>query len=104
MKHSSYILYRRTFVLPTEWKGKRILLYFGAMDWEATVFVNGKEVSSHKGGYDAFTFDISGALDSTGKQELVIKVFDPTDEGLQPSGKQSVKPEGIYYTSVTGIW
>ena len=96
--------YRRTFTLPKKWSGKQIVLHFGAVDWEATVFVNGKEVGTHQGGYDGFSLDITPALTATGEQELVVAVWDPTDAGTQPRGKQVRRPESIWYTSVTGIW
>jgi hypothetical protein len=96
--------YRRTFELPEGWAGRIIMLHFGACDWETTVWVNGKEVGKHKGGYDSFEFDISHALKNKGRQELVVSVWDPVDQGTQPRGKQVLKPEGIWYTSVTGIW
>ena len=98
--------YRRTFTVPEKWTAhkKRLLLHFGAVDWDATVWVNGKEVGNHKGGYDPFTFDITDALKSDGEQEIVLSVWDPTDAGTQPRGKQVRKPGGIMYTAVTGIW
>ncbi len=85
------------------WKDKRVLLHFGAVDWETTVIVNGKQVGTHKGGFDPFSFDITDAL-KDGKGELVVKVWDPTDTGSQPLGKQIRNPHGIWYTPVTGIW
>lgn len=96
--------YRRTFELNEDWKGNRILLHFGAVDWDATVYVNGKEVGRHTGGYDPFTFDITPALKTSGEQELVVSVWDPTSDGTQPRGKQINNPHGIWYTPVTGIW
>ncbi len=96
--------YRRTWELPGDWAGERILLHFGAVDWEATVWVNGTRVGSHRGGYDPFTFDVTKALKPQGPQEIVVAVWDPVDEGTQPRGKQVLKPRGIWYTSVTGIW
>jgi hypothetical protein len=96
--------YRRTFEAPEKWVNKRILLHFGAVDWETTVWVNGKEMGTHRGGYDPFTFDITDAINKTGRQEIVLSVWDPTDTGYQPRGKQVRKPEGIWYTAVTGIW
>lgn len=95
--------YHRTFAVPTGWAGRRVLLRFGAVDWEARVFVNGKEMGRHRGGYDAFSFDITDALKPEGSQELSVAVFDPT-EGDQPRGKQSRKPEGIFYRACSGIW
>ena len=96
--------YRRTFDVPRAWRTRRTLLHFGAIDWEATVYLNGKELATHRGGYDELTVDLSGALRDTGSQALVVSVWDPTDAGTQPRGKQVANPRGIWYTSVTGIW
>lgn len=97
--------YRRTFKVSGRWrKGQRVMLHFGAVDWDTTVWVNGKELGNHKGGYDPFTFDITDALKKSGTQEIVLSVWDPTDTGNQPRGKQVKKPGGIMYTAVTGIW
>jgi beta-galactosidase/beta-glucuronidase len=96
--------YRRTFVLPVGWIGRRVLLHFGAADFETTVFVNGRNVGKHRGGYDGFSFDITDALILIGENELVVSVWDPTDSGTQPRGKQVRKPNGIWYTSTSGIW
>ncbi len=104
MKPAERIWYRRTFVLPEDWSSHRILLHFGAVDWEATVYVNGKLAGTHKGGYDPFSFDITDDMVKSGEQELIVGVYDPTDSGDQPRGKQVKKPEGIWYTSSTGIW
>ncbi len=101
---SQRLWYRRTFEVPAKWAGRRVLLHFGAVDWETTVTVNGKEVGQHRGGYDPFTFDITDALKAGSEQELVVAVWDPTDSGTQPRGKQVHKPEGIWYTPTTGIW
>jgi hypothetical protein len=96
--------YRRTFTVPKDWSKKRILLNFEAVDWETTVWVNGHKMGTHRGGYDPFTFDITDALHKRGKQEAVLSVWDPINEGTQPRGKQVRDPHGIWYTSVTGIW
>jgi Glycosyl hydrolases family 2, sugar binding domain/Glycosyl hydrolases family 2, TIM barrel domain/Glycosyl hydrolases family 2 len=96
--------YRRTFEWPELWHGKRAILHFGAVDWQTAVVVNGQEVGTHQGGYTPFSIDITDALKSSGVQNLVVAVWDPTDGGSQPRGKQSAKPDGIWYTSVTGIW
>src|SRR3954466_2466619 len=101
---SNRLWYRRTFKIPTNWKGKRILLHFGAVDWESVVWVNGKELGKHQGGYDGFSYDITDELKNSDDQELIVGVWDPTDAGPQPRGKQVRKPGGIWYTSVTGIW
>lgn len=96
--------YRRSFEAPRLKKGERLLLHFGAVDWEAVVYVNGREVGQHRGGYDPFSFDITDALKGSGSQELVVRVWDPTDTGSQPRGKQVQEPAAIWYTAVTGIW
>ena len=96
--------YRRTFTTPERWKGQQIVLHFGAVDWHAVVFVNGKRAGEHKGGYVPFSFDITAHLAPSGEQELVVAVTDPTDSWTQARGKQTQKPSGIWYTSVSGIW
>lgn len=96
--------YQRKFTIPRKWRGKRVLLHFGAVDWEAIVSVNGKEVGSHRGGYDPFSFDITESLKPAGEQELAVSVWDPSDDGPQPRGKQVKRGEGIWYTPTTGIW
>ncbi len=96
--------YRRKFEVPGNWKGERILLHFGAVDWKTTVWVNSSKVGKHKGGYDRFSFDITDALKDAGAQEIIVSVWDPVDAGTQPRGKQVKRPRGIWYTSVTGIW
>jgi hypothetical protein len=97
--------YRRTFEIPRDWKDQRVLLHFGAVDFETTVWVNGKQVGSHRGGYDPFTFDITEAVQRSGENEVVVAVLDPTDASTQPRGKQVRKPDkGIFYTATSGIW
>jgi len=96
--------YKRDFSIPNIWKKKNILLNFEACDWETTVWVDGKEVGTHRGGYDPFTFDITEALDNKKLHELLVCVWDPTDKGTQPRGKQVTSPGSIWYTSTTGIW
>lgn len=97
------IWYNRTFTVPSAWKGKQIMLNFGAVDWKADVYVNGTYVGGHKGGYAPFSMNITNALKS-GANKLVVKVFDPTTEGYQAVGKQRSKPGGIWYTPASGIW
>lgn len=99
----SVLWYQRDFSVPRQWNGKRILLHFGAVDWQADVWVNGVKVGSHTGGYAPFTFDITQALNGK-SNSLVVRVWDPTDDSYIPHGKQVRKPRGIFYTSVTGIW
>ncbi len=95
--------YKRSFNIPTSWKGKKILLHFDAVDWETKVWLNGKLIGQHQGGSDPFTFDVSKYL-KNGAQELTVSVWDPTDTGTQPRGKQQLSQKGIWYTPVTGIW
>jgi hypothetical protein len=95
--------YSRTFEVPAGWNGKRILLNFGAVDWDANITVNGKAIGEHKGGYDAFSFDITDALTPSGPQELVVSVWDPVNGG-EPHGKQDLHPGYISYTASIGIW
>ncbi len=96
--------YRRTFKVPNIWKKKHIILNFEASDFETKVWVDGKEIGTHKGGYDPFSFDITGSLGNTKEHELLVSVWDPTDKGTQPRGKQVQSPGGIWYTPTTGIW
>ena len=95
--------YKKTFTLPEEFGGKRVLLHFGAVDWECRVFVNGQPVGSHVGGYCPFSFDITDTL-KEGENELVVRVFDPTDDGWQNRGKQASESHGFWYTATSGIW
>ena len=97
------LVYRRSFDVPSSWKGKRVLLHFGAVDWRTDVWVNEVKVGSHTGGFTPFSFDITEALQRK-NNTLLVKVWDPTDKGYQPRGKQVSRPEGIWYTPVTGIW
>ena len=95
--------YNRTFTISPKWNGKRVLLHFGAVDWKADVWLNGVCVGTHTGGFTPFEFDITAAL-KKGDNELKVRVWDPTDAGCQPRGKQVNRPEGIWYTPVSGIW
>lgn len=104
MKRAERFWYWRSFEIPSAWAGQRVLLHFGAVDWECKVFVNEQSFETHQGGYDPFTFDITDALTPRGEQRLIVGVFDPSSSGTQPRGKQVDNPEGIYYTPSTGIW
>lgn len=95
--------YKRTFTTPELQPGGRLWLHFGAVDWEAEVWLNGQSLGIHRGGYDPFRFDVTDKL-VEGEQELVVAVWDPNDAGAQPRGKQINEPHGIWYTPVTGIW
>src|SRR5882724_7556699 len=96
--------YRRTFTVPVSWSGQKILLHLDATDWESEAFINGASVGIHKGGYDPATYDITSFLSGSGPQELIVRIYDPTDGGGQPRGKQTLHPGGIMYTSCSGIW
>jgi beta-galactosidase/beta-glucuronidase len=95
--------YRTKFSIPSSFKKNNVLLHFDAVDWQADVYLNGVKVSSHQGGYDPFTIDITQYIKGT-EQKLELRVADPVDKGPQPRGKQVLEPESIWYTSVTGIW
>lgn len=97
------IWYEREFTVPSSWKNKNIILHFGAVDWKTDVWVNDVKVGSHTGGFTPFSFDITPALQK-GSNKLTVKVWDPTDKGYQPRGKQVNNPGGIWYTPVSGIW
>ena len=96
--------YKKEISIPSKLRRNNLLLHFGAVDWQADVFVNGKKVGTHRGGYDPFYFDITTALKKGSDQEVAVRVWDPTDDGPQPRGKQVKKPESIWYTPVSGIW
>ncbi|MCL2508095.1 MAG: glycoside hydrolase family 2 [Oscillospiraceae bacterium] len=95
--------YRKRFLLDKSFQNRRCILHFGAVDWQCTVFVNGREAGSHTGGYCPFSFDITGFL-RDGENELTVRVYDPTDAGWQQRGKQVLKPGGLWYTATSGIW
>ena len=100
--------YHRVFRAPDLTGHKRLLLHFGAVDWETKVWVNGQAVGEHRGGYDPFTLEISSAVRPDADNELTVAVFDPGIAGYQPDGKQNyrkfIKPGGIAYTASSGIW
>ena len=96
--------YEREFTVPRGWKGDRVLLHFGAVDWKAEVYVDGQMAGEHTGGYTPFSFDITDLLAKGRKHTLKLKVTDGTDKWFQPRGKQVSRPHGIWYTAVTGIW
>ncbi|SMO89004.1 Glycosyl hydrolases family 2, TIM barrel domain [Saccharicrinis carchari] len=96
--------YHQSFIVPPNWKNQRVLLHFGAVDWETDVWINDVKVGSHRGGYTPFSFDLTPFLTRGGNQKLEVRVWDPSDKGFQPRGKQVEDPKGIWYTPVTGIW
>ncbi|MCF2141907.1 MAG: beta-galactosidase [Candidatus Lokiarchaeota archaeon] len=106
LEPKNLLWYRRKFTLPSKWHDKRIILHFEAVDWETTVYINDHLVGVHRGGYTPFSFDITLYLSKNMESEntIIIKVFDPTEKGHQPSGKQWLKPAIVFYTSISGIW
>ncbi len=96
--------YHNTITISKQLRKGHILLHFGAVDWQCDVYVNGQHVGRHEGGFDPFSFNITPSLKKGEKQEVAIRVWDPTNEGPQPRGKQINNPHGIWYTPVTGIW
>ena len=108
MKPNQLLWYQRNFNLPENWNigsQNRVILHFGAVDWESNIYINGKYIGGHKGGYLPFSFDITDHLKIDEKeQEIVVSVWDPSDKGYQEHGKQVLKPWGINYTPCTGIW
>ena len=96
--------YHRSFTVPATWKNKSLVLHFGAVDWKADIWINDIKVGAHQGGYTPFSLDITPFIVKDKAQKLVVKVWDPTDQGFQPRGKQVNLPKGIWYTPVTGIW
>lgn len=98
------LFYRKNFQLPPTSKNKNVLLHFGAVDWQCDVFVDGKKVGTHSGGYDPFYFNITSFLTQSKNHEIVVSVWDPVDDGPQPRGKQVNNPKTIWYTAVSGIW
>ena len=104
MEHHDRLWYRRGFIVPAAWSGRHVRLNFGAVDYESEVYINGKSVGVHKGGYLPFSYDVTPYLTKSGPQELIVRVFDATDDAGEPRGKQSIHPAGIMYTPTTGIW
>ncbi|MFP3463980.1 LamG-like jellyroll fold domain-containing protein [Leifsonia sp. SIMBA_070] len=104
--HADYMLYRRTVDVPKQYTngGKHLRLNFGAVNYDATVYVNGQQVARHLGGYDGFSADITDALTDRGPQEVVVAVHSPVDSATIPVGKQRLNPGGIFYTAASGIW
>jgi len=100
----SVLWYKRSIALAPAKKDQQVLLHFGAVDWRCTVYVNGQQAGAHQGGFDPFSIDITPFLKKGKEQEIAVSVYDPSDDGPQPRGKQVKKPNGIWYTPVTGIW
>jgi hypothetical protein len=104
-RHEDRMWYRRTVTVPKAWDGERVLLHFGAVDFDTKVWVNGELVATHTGGYTRFDADITDALTGKGPQEVVVGVVDQADKTWQPLGKQRITPDkGIFYEGASGIW
>ncbi len=103
LKPEQRLWYRRKFSLTKAFAGKRTVLHFGAVDWQCSVWVNSTLIGEHTGGYNPFYFDITDAL-TDGENELIVKVYDPTDTGHQQRGKQVTETHGFWYTATSGIW
>ena len=109
LTNTQVIYYEKTVLIPKDWKGKNILLNFGAVDWKCEVFINRKKVGEHTGGYSYFYFDITKYIKDR-KFVITLRVTDITDTfhptwgKYQPVGKQTVTPNGIWYTPASGIW
>jgi beta-galactosidase/beta-glucuronidase len=108
LRPDQHLWYRRTFTPPAMQSRERLLLHFGAVDWEAVVWLNGKEAGAHCGGYDAFTLDITDAVKRNAENTLLVRVWDATGANGEAHGKQNLgtikKPGGIMYTPCSGIW
>ena len=103
LKPSQKLWYRRFFDFPETWKGRDVLLHFGAVDWLAEVWLNNNKLGVHIGGYTPFSFEISKYLHDE-RNELVVSVWDPTNKGNQERGKQTLNPFLAFYTAISGIW
>ncbi|MFX0099279.1 MAG: glycoside hydrolase family 2 protein [Candidatus Hodarchaeota archaeon] len=106
MEHHDWMWYRRSFILPGSWDDQRIILHFEAVDWQTDVWVDGEFLGTHQGGYDPFSFEITAQMvdQYSAEHAILVRVHDPTNEGYQPVGKQSLDAGGTFYTSCSGIW
>jgi beta-galactosidase/beta-glucuronidase len=109
VEHKDFIeamWYHREITVPADWAGKRVILHFGAVDYECEIFIDGVSVGRHWGGTVAFSFDVTDHVVFGESHDLVVYVRDETRSGEQPGGKQSprYKSFGCFYTRTTGIW
>jgi len=95
--------YKRNISKPKFLNNKRFLLHFGAVDYKATIYINGKQIGEHVGGYNPFSFDITDELKNN-DNELVVSVWDPTESDIIARGKQILTPVSAWYTATSGIW
>ena len=103
MRHENFMYYRKSFTVPAGWSGRNVQLNFGAVDWQSKVWINGTLMGTHEGGYDKFSYDITGAL-RAGSNEVIVGVWDPVEGQDIPVGKQRLNRGGIMYTPSSGIW
>lgn len=103
-RHDDQMWYRKVFKVPSTWRGRRVLLHFGAVDQTATVWVNKKQVAHHEGGYTEFSADITSALNKSATQEVVVRAEDRNEDAPFPIGKQRNRPQDLSYTGASGIW
>lgn len=103
MRHEDRMWYRTTFSTPTNWRGQHVMLHFGAVDWQSTIYLNGHQIGIHQGGYDGFSVDLTANL-LPDMNELIVNVYAPVDSAGQPRGKQVKHPRDIWYTASSGIW
>lgn len=98
--------YQREIAIPADWEGKRILLHFGAVDYQSVIYIDGKEAGRHTGGFTPFTVDLTPFVKCGSVHNLVVRVEDHLRDGVQPMGKQSSWYNSRYcsYTRTTGIW
>ena len=99
------IWYRRSIQIPATWRSRRVLLHFGAVDYEASVWVNGDHAGFHRGGHVPFAIDITDHLKAT-DNEITVRAWDPSVDLTLPRGKQYWQPrsQSIWYTRTSGIW
>jgi len=99
------VSYKRQFKVPSEWKGKKLVIQFGAVDYKCAVYVNKKKIGQHVGGHTSFSLDMTDYLNWE-EEEILVYVEDPCEDETIPRGKQYwvEKPDGIWYKRTTGIW
>ena len=103
LNEKQILWYYKEFEIPDKWKDKNIIIHFNAVDWICELYINDNKIGEHSGGYSEFSFDITKNI-KEGKNKILLKVFDPSDKGYQAVGKQTLNPNVIWYTSISGIW
>ena len=103
LNEKQILWYYKEFEIPDNWKDKNIIIHFNAVDWICELYINDNKIGKHSGGYSEFSFDITKNI-KEGKNKILLKVFDPSDKGYQAVGKQTLNPNVIWYTSISGIW